>query len=77
MPVDLNDPCARAAWLRETYFGAVAGSQETLIRQRGPDSEQEVRFHKMDLATLRAEMTRAEDECRSRRQYPPTRREEE
>ncbi len=74
MAVDLNDPCARAAWLRETYFGAVGGGNETLIRNRGPDSEQEVRFNKMDLSTLRAEMLRAEDECRATTGLPPLRR---
>lgn len=71
MAVDLNDPCARAIWLRESYFAAITGTRETLIRNRGPDSEQEVRFNKMDFKGLRAEMLRAEDECRALNGLPP------
>jgi len=65
-----TDPCELAAYLREIYLGAVTGSQETSIRSRGPDSEQEVRFNKMDLATLRQEMIRAEDLCREQQGLP-------
>jgi hypothetical protein len=66
-----TDPCLLAAWLKEIYFGAVTGSQETLIRSRGADSEQEVRYNRMDLATLRLELQRAEDDCRAQQGLPP------
>lgn len=61
--VDWTDPCARAAALRNAYFSLVSGGSESTIRQRGPDTEQEVRFHKSDLSTLRTEMQAAEDAC--------------
>jgi len=66
MPTDPNSPtywCDMAAYLSEIYYSAVAGGQETLIRSRGGDSEEEVRYNKMDLATLRDEMNRAIDKC--------------
>jgi hypothetical protein len=66
MPTDPNAPdywCLMAAYLSEIYYSAVAGGQETLIRSRGADSEEEVRYNKMDLATLRDEMNRAQDKC--------------
>lgn len=63
MAIDVNDPCALAAFLKEAYFAAISGNTETLIRTRGADSEQEVRYAKMDIATLRAEWQRAQDAC--------------
>jgi hypothetical protein len=66
MPTDPNSPtywCDMAAYLTEKYFSAVSGNEETLIRNRGADSEQEVRYNKMNLATLRDEMNRAIDKC--------------
>lgn len=58
-----DDPCALYLYLRERYFSHVGGDSETLIRDRGPESEQEVRFGKTDLATLRDEMQRAKQLC--------------
>ena len=66
MPTDPNASdywCLMAAYLTEIYYSAVAGGQETLIRSRGADSEEEVRYNKMDLTTLRDEMNRAIDRC--------------
>lgn len=66
MPTDPNSPtyqCDLAAYLREVYLRHVSGEAETLIRDRGADSEQEVRYGKMDLNLLRSELQRAEDAC--------------
>jgi hypothetical protein len=61
--VDWSDPCARYAALRDAYFELVRGNGETLIRQKAPEGEQEVRYHPADLNTLRAEMSVAQAEC--------------
>ncbi|WP_316172136.1 MULTISPECIES: hypothetical protein [unclassified Bradyrhizobium] len=61
--VNWDDPCARYAALRDAYFQIVSGGGETLIRTKGPEGEQEVRFHAADLDTLRNEMNAAQAEC--------------
>lgn len=61
--VNWDDPCARYAALRDAYFSIVSGGGETLIRIKGPDGEQEVRYHAADLDTLRNEMNSAQAEC--------------
>lgn len=61
--VQWEDPCARYAALRDAYYLLLAGNGETLIRQKGPEGEQEVRYHPADLNMLRAEMTAAQAEC--------------
>jgi hypothetical protein len=61
--VQWDDPCARYAALRDAYYQIVSGGGETLIRQKGPDGEQEVRYHAADLETLRTEMNSAQAEC--------------
>ena len=66
MPTDPSSPtyaCDMAAYLREIYMSNITGGAETLIRDRGPDSEQEVRYGKVNLDTLRAELQRWEDAC--------------
>lgn len=66
LPTDTASPtywCDLANYLREAYMLNVAGGGETLIRDRGPDSEQEVRYGKMNLDALRAELARAEAAC--------------
>jgi hypothetical protein len=66
LPTDPTSPtywCDLAAYLRERYYAALAGDRETLIRDRGPDSEQEVRFGNLNLQGLKDELTRAEEAC--------------
>lgn len=63
MAVDWSDPCARAAALSQAYYNTLAGNGETLIRIKGPEGEQEVRYHAQDLATLKTEMVSAQAEC--------------
>ena len=74
MAVDFNDPCARAAALKDAYFQLVSGGGVTLIKEAAAGGEREVRFGKTDLATLRTEMQRAEDECRAVQGLPPIQR---
>jgi hypothetical protein len=61
--VDWNDPCARAAALQQAYYALLTGGGETLIRRKGPQGEEEVRYHPPDLDKLAAEMTAAQAEC--------------
>lgn len=61
--IDWTDPCARAAALSSAYYSLLAGNSETLIRIKGPDAEQEVRYHSPDLGTLKTEMVAAQAEC--------------
>lgn len=61
--VDWDDPCARAAALRKAYFEIVRGQSVSLIRVASAGGQREVRYTKPELATLRVEMDRAEDEC--------------
>jgi hypothetical protein len=63
MAIDFSDPCARAAALQAAYFNLVQGNGETLIRIKGPEGEQEVRYHSPDLGTLKTEMVAAQAEC--------------
>jgi hypothetical protein len=63
MSVDWSDPCARAAALTAAYFNLLQGSGETLIRIKGPEGEQEVRYHSPDLGKLKTEMVAAQAEC--------------
>jgi hypothetical protein len=61
--VQWEDPCARYAALRDAYYSIVSGGGETFIRIKGPEGEQEVRYHAVDLPTLLNEMQSAEAEC--------------
>lgn len=61
--VDWDSPCARYAALRDAYYTIVQGGGETMIRIQGPEGEQEVRYHAVDLDTLRNEMNSAQAEC--------------
>lgn len=63
MAVDWNDPCARAIALREAYYSLVSGQQEVVIETRTLDAMDRVQFSAPNLASLRAEMERAESEC--------------
>lgn len=73
-PVDWNDPCARAAALKAAYFASVSGGSVQAIRAKAAESEREVRYQKMDTATLRLEMWAAEDECRAKNGLPKLQR---
>jgi hypothetical protein len=44
MAVDFSDPCQRFAALRDAYYNLISGANESLIRYKGPNGEQEVRF---------------------------------
>jgi hypothetical protein len=63
MAVDWDDPCARYAALRDAYHQILTGGGETLIRRKGPQGEEEVRYHAPDLNALKAEMVAAQAEC--------------
>jgi hypothetical protein len=63
MAINWDDPCVRAAELRKAYYALVSGQGESLIRYRGPEGEQEVRYQSADLAKLQVEMRSAEAEC--------------
>ena len=58
-----DDPCKRAALLREAYHKLLSGEAETLINVKGPDGSREVQYAKPDLAALKREMQEAEDAC--------------
>jgi hypothetical protein len=63
MAVDFSDPCQRAAALRDAYFALISGAQESLIRYRGPNGEQEVRFGPGKVDLLKSEWQAAENAC--------------
>lgn len=68
--VDWSDPCARAQALSAAYWSLVQGGAVTTIRVKAAGGERESRFSKADLSTLRTEMQRAEDECRTKNGLP-------
>jgi hypothetical protein len=61
--VDWTDPCQRANALRGAYYALISGSSESLIRNSTPEGDQEVRYARADIGTLKAELDAAEDEC--------------
>jgi hypothetical protein len=63
MAVDWTDPCARANALRGAYYALISGSSESLIKHSTTEGDQEVRFARADLGTLKVEMAAAEVEC--------------
>lgn len=63
MAIDWDDPCVRAAELRKAYFALISGQGEYLIRYRGPEGEQELRFQNANLEKLQIEMRSAAEEC--------------
>lgn len=74
--IDWDDPCARAKALRQAYFDRLAGGTAQRVRFRHGDNEQEVQTSVLqgNLAMLRQEMQRAEDECRKLNGLPPLNR---
>jgi len=60
---DFSDPCARFAALRDAYYLLISGAQESLVRYKGPNGEQEVRFTAGNAEKLRDEMIAAEAAC--------------
>jgi hypothetical protein len=62
MPVDWQDPCARAAALREAYYTLVQGGEQS-VRLKNGDHEEEVTYGKTDLARLASELRQAEADC--------------
>lgn len=75
MAVDWSDPCARYAALRDAYYATLSGGGETLIRYKGPEGEQEVRYHAQNLELLKTEMVAAQTECAAATGVPnPNRR---
>jgi hypothetical protein len=63
MAVDFSDPCARFAALRDAYYLLISGAQESLVRVKGPNGEQEVRFGPGKIEALKVEMDAAENAC--------------
>jgi hypothetical protein len=62
-PVDFTDPCQRADALRTAYYTLISGANESLIRFKGPNGEQEVRFSPANIDALKAEFQAAEAAC--------------
>lgn len=61
--IEWDDPCARYAALRDAYFNLLQGGVEILIRYKGPESEEEVRYAATKLDVLKLEMISAQAEC--------------
>ena len=61
--VDWTDPCAKAIALREAYYRLIAGDQEAEIENRSGEGQQRVKFHRVDIETLKSEMIAAEEAC--------------
>ena len=75
MAVDFSDPCARYVALRDAYYTLLQGGVETLVRFKGPEGEQEVRYSSTKLELLKAEMMQAQSECSAETGTPnPNRR---
>lgn len=60
---DFSDPCQRFAALRDAYYLLISGAQESLVRYKGPNGEQEVRFGPGNVDALKSEMNSAEGAC--------------
>lgn len=65
MAVNWDDPCARYAALRDAYYLLVSGAQETVVYNKGPETEQQVEYAKTDLTRLATEMASAQAECQA------------
>lgn len=61
--IDWEDPCAKYAALRNAYYSLLSGGVEILIRYKGPESEEEVRYAATKLDVLKLEMISAQAEC--------------
>lgn len=73
--VDWSDACARYVALRDAYYTLIQGGVETLVRFKGPEGEQEVRYSAGNLALLKTEMISAQAECSAETGTPnPNRR---
>lgn len=70
MAIDWTDPCARADALRRAYYEIVATGGAKRIRF----SDREVWFSQAELATLKAELLAAENECAASNGGTPKRR---
>lgn len=72
--IDWNDPCAKAAELSRIYHLRLTAGAVKVVRVKSADAEQEGQWYQTDMGLLRAEMQRAEDECRASQGLPPLRR---
>lgn len=61
--VDWTDPCAKALALRTAYYSLLSGGMESLIRHSTTEGDQEVRYARADLGSLKAELDAAEIAC--------------
>ena len=74
MAIDWTDPCVKAAELSRIYHERLSGGAVKMVRTRADGGEREGQWYQTDMALLRAEMQRAEDECRAKQGLPPIRR---
>jgi len=75
MAVDFNDPCQRFQALQTAYYTLISGANESLIRFRGPNGEQEVRFSPANIEALKVEVDAAQAACAVAQGQPnPSRR---
>lgn len=74
VPIDWSDPCAKAAELSRIYHARLAGGAVKMVRTKSADNEREAQWYQSDMTLLRAEMYRAEDDCRASKGLPPIHR---
>ncbi len=74
MPIDWTDPCAKAAELSRIYHERLTAGAVKRVRTRSAGGEKEGEWFQTDMSLLRAELQRAEDECRAKTGQPALRR---
>lgn len=74
MPIDWNDPCAKAAELSRIYHERLGAGAVKMVRTKSADNEREAQWYQSDMTLLRQEMRDAEDACRAKQGLPQLRR---
>lgn len=72
--VDQNDPCAVAAALRAALFTILAGQNESRVRFRNGDIDEDVTYGTANIPELRKELVRQDGLCAVSRGGRPARR---
>jgi hypothetical protein len=67
-------PCQLAAALKQAYYDLLTGQKEEVVRARGPNAEDEVKFTKANINDLWAQYVAAQAECDGAGVDSPTRR---
>lgn len=74
MAIDWTDPCAKAVELSRIYHERLSSGAVKVVRTKSADNEREAHWYQGDMTLLRAELQRAEDECRAKQGLPALRR---